>query len=140
MTCLLLDFGSLITPLCHQVSWIRDGRLHADQGRIIDAILVARTGLTIVFLLDDTNWIEIPSTDSIRMFELTPQRMREAVDKSGIDGRHKRSRNYRLISLLNATRLSILISSIGLVHGTQEKTLTILNKRSLLMLLKLAFK
>ena len=34
MTCLLLDFGSLITPLCHQVSWIRDGRLHADQGRI----------------------------------------------------------------------------------------------------------
>ena len=26
--------------------------------------------------------------------------------------------------VLNATRLSILISSIGLVHGTQEKTLT----------------
>ena len=90
----------------------------------VDAILVARTGLTIVFLLDDTNWIEIPSKDSIKMLELTPQRMREAVDKSGINGRHKRSRNYRLISLLNATRFSILISSIGLVHGTQEKTLT----------------
>ena len=62
------------------------------------------------------------------------------IDKSGIDGRHGRSRNYRSISLLNATRLSILISSIGLVHGTQEKTLTNLNKRSLLLLLKLAFK
>ena len=33
----------------------------------LDAILVARTELTIIFLLDDTNWIEILSKDLIRM-------------------------------------------------------------------------
>ena len=67
------------------------------------------------------------------MVEVTPQQMREVVDKLWIEGRHKRWRNYRLMSRVERHKIEpILMSSIKKrFKEPKERTLKFWNKRIL---------
>ena len=76
------------------------------------------------------------------MVEVTPQQMREVVDKLWIEGRHKRLHNYCLMSRVERHKIEqILISSIKKrFQEPIERTLEYWNKRCLPLSMQRAFK